>query len=324
MADRLTDLKLGVLSGPVTPSTSVYDLVIAGGGPAALAAALYAGRYLIHHVVLESYQPGGQAALTALVENYPGIISIEGSELAAAMRKQAENSGSEIRTASVTSCSRQGDTLEIETDSGNLTTKTLIIATGAAPRKLGVPGEEKFYGRGVSYCATCDAPFFRDRKVLVVGGGDSAVKEALHLVEYASSVTVVHRRNELRAEPILSNRLIASEKCTVEWKSTLKEIRGGDFVESVLLDTPSGERELPVDGVFLYVGRKPATDPFREVVELNTDGTLKTNRIVHTSSPNVFGAGDVTDNDLRQVVTAASDGARAAAAVYDFLQTRGR
>jgi len=318
----MVDLKPGVLGGPVISSAREYDLAIAGGGPAALAAALYAGRYLMHHVVLESFQPGGQAALTALVENYPGIISIEGSELAAVMRKQAENSGSEIRTASVTACSREGDMLEIETDSGNLTAKTLIIATGAAPRKLGAPGEEEFYGRGVSYCATCDAPFFRDRKVLVVGGGDSAVKEALHLVEYASQVTVVHRRDELRAEPILSNKLISNEKCTIEWKSTLKEIRGRDFVESVLLDTPSGEKELQVDGVFLYVGRKPATEPFSSVVELNADGTLKMNRIVHTSTANVFGAGDVTDNSLRQVVTAASDGARAAAAAYEFLQTR--
>jgi thioredoxin reductase (NADPH) len=320
----MVDLKPGFLGGPVIPSAREYDLAIAGGGPAALAAALYAGRYMMRHVVLESFQPGGQAALTALVENYPGIISIEGGELAAVMRKQAENSGSEIRTASVTACSSSGDVLEIETDSGNLTTKTLIIATGAAPKKLGVPGEEEFYGRGVSYCATCDAPFFRDRKVLVVGGGDSAVKEALHLVEYASSVTVVHRRDELRAEPILTNKLISNEKCTIEWKSTLKEIRGSDFVESVLLDTPSGERELLVDGVFLYVGRKPATDPFSGVVELNADGTLKMNRIVHTSAPNVFGAGDVTDNSLRQVVTAASDGARAAAAAYEFLQTRER
>jgi len=318
----MVGLKPGILGGPVIPSAREYDLAIAGGGPAALAAALYAGRYMMHHVVLESFQPGGQAALTALVENYPGIISIEGSELAAVMRKQAENSGSEIRTTSVTACSSSGDVLEIETDSGNLTTKTLIIATGAAPRKLGVPGEEEFYGRGVSYCATCDAPFFRDRKVLVVGGGDSAVKEALHLVEYASEVTVVHRRDELRAEPILSNKLISNEKCTIEWKSTLKEIRGSDFVESVLIDTPSGERELPVDGVFLYVGRKPATSQFSGVVELNADGTLKMNRIVHTSTPNVFGAGDVTDNSLRQVVTAASDGARAAAAAYEFLQSR--
>jgi len=291
----MVDLKPGVLGGPVISSAREYDLAIAGGGPAALAAALYAGRYLMHHVVLESFQPGGQAALTALVENYPGIISIEGSELAAVMRKQAENSGSEIRTASVTACSREGDMLEIETDSGNLT---------------------------ANYCATCDAPFFRDRKVLVVGGGDSAVKEALHLVEYASQVTVVHRRDELRAEPILSNKLISNEKCTIEWKSTLKEIRGSDFVESVLLDTPSGEKELQVDGVFLYVGRKPATEPFSSVVELNADGTLKMNRIVHTSTANVFGAGDVTDNSLRQVVTAASDGARAAAAAYEFLQTR--
>jgi thioredoxin reductase (NADPH) len=317
------DLKLGVLSGPDNTTGDVLDLLIAGGGPAALSAALYAARYGIRHVVLESYQPGGQAALTALIENYPGVPSISGSDLTALMRAQAEKAGSLFRTSSVSSATRENNLIRIETDSGELHTRTLIIATGAAPKKLGVPGEDKFYGRGVSYCATCDAPFFRDRKILVVGGGDSAVKEALHLTEFASSVTVVHRRDRLRAEPLLVKKLLSCVKCDVLWKSTLKEIRGGDFVETALIDTPEGEMELSTDGVFLYVGREPATAPFRDLVDLNGDGTVITSNIVHTSSPDIFAAGDVTDNALRQVVTAASDGARAASAVFELLQSSG-
>jgi thioredoxin reductase (NADPH) len=315
------DLKLGVIGGPDGDGGGSYDLVIAGGGPAALSAALYAARYGISHIVIESYQPGGQAALTALIENYPGIPSVEGSSLTSAMKKQAEAAGAGFRAASVTGCSREEGFILVSTDSDTFRARTLIIATGASPRRLGVPGEDEYYGRGVSYCATCDAPFFRDRKVLVVGGGDSAVKEALHLNEFASSVTIVHRRDSLRAEPLLVQKLLSCGKCSVVWNSGLREIRGGDFVESVLLDTPEGERELPVDGVFLYVGREPATAPFRGLVDLNEDGTVATRGIVHTSSPDVFAAGDVTDNELRQVVTAASDGARAASAAFEFIQT---
>ncbi len=314
------DLKLGTLSGPDSNTKDVFDLVIAGGGPAALSAALYAARYGINHVVLESYQPGGQAALTALIENYPGVPSIQGSDLTALMRGQAEEAGSLFRASSVSNATRENDLIMIGTDSGELTTRTLIIATGAAPKKLGVPGEDEYYGRGVSYCATCDAPFFKDRKVLVVGGGDSAVKEALHLTEFASSVTIVHRRDRLRAEPLLVKKLLSCGKCSVLWKSQLREISGGDFVETVLIETPEGEVELPTDGVFLYVGRDPATAPFRDLIDLNDDGTVITSNIVHTSSPDIFAAGDVTDNALRQVVTAVSDGARAASEVFELLQ----
>jgi thioredoxin reductase (NADPH) len=317
------DLKLGILGGTDDGTGDSFDLVIAGGGPAALAAALYAGRFGIDHIVLESYQPGGQAALTALIENYPGVPSIEGSGLAAIMRSQAEDAGSSFRATSVTDCRTDGDSIRVTTDSGEILARTLIIATGAAPRKLGVPGEDEYYGRGVSYCATCDAPFFRERKVLVVGGGDSAVKEALHLNEFASSVTIVHRRDALRAEPLLVRKLLSCEKCSVIWNSQLREIRGGDFVESVLVETPEGVKLVEVDGVFLYVGREPATAPFSGLVDLNEDGTVKTEAIVHTSHPAVFAAGDVTDNQLRQVVTAVSDGARAAAAVFELLQSSG-
>jgi len=296
------------------------DLVIAGGGPAALAAALYAARYGIGHVVVESWQPGGQAALTAHIENYPGIESITGGDLAVALRKHAAVWGASFDASSVVSTRRAGDRIEVVTDSGVYSARILIIATGAAPSKLGVPGEEELYGRGVSYCATCDAPFFRGKSVMVVGGGDSAVKEALHLAGFVDRLFLVHRRDRLRAEPLLVEKLLSCGKCSVYWKSSLKEIQGVEGVEGVILETPDGTIRVPVDGVFMYVGRTPATDPFRGLIELNQNGTVKTHDIVHTSADNVFAAGDVTDNELRQVVTAVSDGARAAAAAFDLLQ----
>jgi len=313
------DLKTGIIP-PGGVSGGDRDLIIAGGGPAALAAALYAARYDIEHVVIESYQPGGQAALTALIENYPGIAAISGGELTAAFRKQAVEWGAVFESGSVLSTAMQDERILVATDSGEYSARSLIIATGAAPAKLGIPGEDEFYGRGVSYCATCDAPFFRDRHVVVVGGGDSAVKEALHLAGVVSGLTLIHRRDRLRAEPYLAEKLMSCSNCEMLWNSNLKEIHGADGVESVLVETPDGIREIKADGVFMYVGRKPATDPFRELVELNPNGTVKTERIVHTSHPNVFAAGDVTDNELRQVITAVADGARAASAVFELLQ----
>ena len=313
------DLKTGLVGSSSSVSREL-DLVIAGGGPAALAAALYAARYDIDHIVLESYQPGGQAALTAVIENYPGIKTITGGDIAAAMKDQAESWGAVFEMSSVISADPFGDRIQIKADSSTYMTRNLIIATGAAPAKLGVPGEDKFYGRGVSYCATCDAPFFRDARVLVVGGGDSAVKEALHLSEFVSELVLIHRRDKFRAEPYLAQKLLSCGNCSVLWNTTLKEIRGNEGVEGAVLNTPGGEKEMKFDGVFMYVGRKPATEPFANLVELNDNGTVRTHNIVHTSRENVFAAGDVTDNDLRQIVTAVSDGARAASAVFDLLQ----
>ncbi len=313
------DLRYGIV-GTGSSGSRELDLVIAGGGPAALSAALYSARYDIEHIVLESYQPGGQAALTALIENYPGIKSIGGGDLTAVMKEQAISWGADFESSSVLSANPVDDRIEIKADSATYIAKHLIIATGAAPAKLGVPGEDKFYGRGVSYCATCDAPFFRDAHVLVVGGGDSAVKEALHLSEFVSELTIVHRRDKFRAEPYLAEKLLSCRNCNVMWNTTLKAIEGDANVEGVILNTPEGEKELKLSGVFMYVGRKPATEPFTGLVELNDNGTVRTHDIVHTSRENVFAAGDVTDNELRQIVTAVSDGARAASAVFDLLQ----
>lgn len=315
------DLVTGTVGRSAGPAGR-RDIVIAGGGPAGLTAALYSARYRLSTVVLEGYQPGGQAALTDRIDNYPGVPGARGHELASVMRTQALEAGAEIVPARAALSTPSEEGFATETDSGTFESPVLVIATGAAPRKLGVPGEDRLYGRGVSYCATCDAPFFRDRRVLVVGGGDSAVKEALHLAGYASGVTLVHRRDALRAEPVLASKLLENPVCGVIWNSRLLEIRGGDAVESVLIDTPGGPREMEMDGVFIYVGRRAETDPFRDLVNLREDGTVVTDGAVRTSREGVFAAGDVTGRELRQIITAAADGALAAAAAYDYLQHR--
>lgn len=315
------EFRVGLVEGGAEKIAERHTLLIAGGGPAALSAAIYAARYGIDHLVLESWKPGGQAALTAEIENYPGFSSISGADLTQAMKDQAEKAGAVFRMESVEESRMTENGIGVKTDSGEYEADYLIIATGAAPATLGVPGEERYYGRGVSFCATCDAPFFRNRRAVVVGGGDSAVKEALHLSHVVSHLGLVHRRDRLRAEPYLADKLVSSPNVTTYWNSHLREVIGDDQgVTAVLLETPEGMKTVETDGVFLYVGTKPATEPFRGLVELNEKGAVVTRDIVHTSNPRVFAAGDVTDNDFRQVVTAASDGARAAAAVFDIIQ----
>lgn len=315
------DFRVGIVQGGSSEGNEKHTLLIAGGGPAALSAAIYAARYGIDHVVLESWKPGGQAALTAEIENYPGFISIKGADLTASMKEQAEKAGAVFRMESVEKTWLTENGIGLKTDTTQYEADYLIIATGAAPSTLGVPGEDKYYGRGVSFCATCDAPFFRNRKAVVVGGGDSAVKEALHLTHVVSELGLVHRRDRLRAEPYLAEKLVSNEKVTTYWNSHLREILGDEQgVTAVVIETPEGSKTVETDGVFLYVGTKPATEPFSRLVELDAKGAVVTRNIVGTSNPRVFAAGDVTDNGFRQVVTAASDGARAAAAVFDLIQ----
>ncbi len=315
------DLRVGTIGPSSGEKERETRVAVAGGGPAGLTAALYLARYRIDHLVLEGWQPGGQAALTDRIENYPGIASTTGSGLVESMREQAVSSGSVFLSDYARGAEAAGGSFRVATDSGVIVCRSLVIATGAAPAKLGVPGEEEFSGRGVSYCATCDAPFFRDRRLMVIGGGDSAVKEALHLTGFASSVTVVHRRDALRAEPALAEKILSHPKCSVMWSSRLLEIRGGPAgVEAAVLETPGGRVTVEIDGIFIYVGRRPATEPFRDLVRLNGDGTVWTTDHVRTSREAVYAAGDVTANPLRQVVTAAADGARAAAAAWHFLE----
>ncbi len=315
------DFRVGIIDSGSSEGTEKHTLLIAGGGPAALSAAVYAARYGIDHVVIESWKPGGQAALTAEIENYPGFVSIKGADLTAAMKEQAEKAGAVFRMESVEKTWLTEDGIGVKTDTAEYRAEYLIIATGAAPATLGVPGEDKYYGRGVSFCATCDAPFFRNRKAIVVGGGDSAVKEALHLTHVVSELGLIHRRDRLRAEPYLAEKLVSNEKVTTYWNSHLREILGDEQgVTAVVIETPRGKTTVETDGVFLYVGTKPATEPFGDIVELNEKGAVVTRNIVGTSNPRVFAAGDVTDNGFRQVVTAVSEGARASAAIFDLIQ----
>lgn len=318
----MLEFRMGLVDGPSTDEPErVWDLVVVGGGPAGMSAAIYAARYSLETLVLEGMEPGGQLSLTARIENYPGVPETSGADLASAMRKQVLDSGSRLRSEVVRSVEdRGGDGLLVATDSAEYAARCLMIATGAAPRRLGVPGEERLHGRGVSYCATCDAPFFRDAHVMVVGGGDSAVKEAMHLADFAGRVTLIHRRDELRAEPILARRIQSREGVEILWSTTLEEILGDDSVEGVILSRDGERQRMDLDGVFLYVGRSPATDPFRGLVELADDGTVVTRGNVLTTHPGVVAAGDVTDNPLRQIVTAVGDGARAATAVYEKLK----
>ncbi len=318
----MTELKTGLVGGPAekTPDRR-WDLVVAGGGPGAMSAAIYAARYNLDTLVLEGMEPGGQLALTARIENYPGVPGASGAELAVAMRQQVTDSGSTVRSEVVREAGETDEGLiRVRTDSAEYTGSYLIIATGAAPRKLGVPGEERLHGRGVSYCATCDAPFFKGAHVMVVGGGDSAVKEALHLVEFADRVSLIHRRDRLRAEPILVGRIRKRQGVEILWSTILLEILGDESVEGVTVEHEGERRRIDLDGVFLYVGRDPATGPFRGLVEVGEDGTVITTDNVRTSHPRVMAAGDVTDNPLRQIVTAVGDGARAATAVYESLE----
>ena len=317
------NVDLGISDSGADPQSGSYELVIAGGGPAALSAAIYAARYGIKHVVLESWKPGGQAALTAEIENYPGFSTIVGSDLTSAMKKQAIEAGAIFRMETVESVLEIENAIQVKTDSGEYTAEFLLIATGAAPATLGVPGEEKYYGRGVSFCATCDAPFFKNKRAIVVGGGDSAVKEALHLTHVVSELGLVHRRDKLRAEPLLASKLLSNSKVTTYWNSHLAEVVGDDQgVTGVILDTPEGKKHIDTDGVFLYVGTRPATEPFASLVELDKGNAVVTNNIVGTSNPRIFAAGDVTNNGFRQVVTAVSEGARASAAVFELLESK--
>jgi thioredoxin reductase (NADPH) len=316
-------VEVGTIDSRAGRGENSYRLVIAGGGPAALSAAIYAARYGIKHLVIESWKPGGQAALTAEIENYPGFSSIAGSDLTNAMRKQAVEAGAVFVMETVESAVEENGKILVKTDSARYTADYLIIATGAAPATLGVPGEDKYYGRGVSFCATCDAPFFKNKKAIVVGGGDSAVKEALHLTHVVSELGLVHRRNKLRAEPYLARKLVEHKKVTTWWNSHLIEVTGNDQgVTGVVLDTPEGKKHIETDGVFLYVGTIPATEPFSSLVELDRKKAVVTNDIVGTSNPRVFAAGDVTNNGFRQVVTAVSEGARASAAVFELLENQ--
>lgn len=299
-----------------------FDVLIIGGGPAGLAAGLYAGRANLKTAILERGMPGGQASTTEMIENYPGFPEgIMGPELMMKMAEQAGRFGVEIITTNVEKINKIDAIYEIKTTDRTITAKTIILASGAEPQELGIQGERMLRGRGVSYCATCDGAFFRDRKVAVIGGGDAAVEEAMYLTKLVEKVYLIHRRDQLRATKVVQDRAFKNPKIEFIWNSTVDQILGNDKLEAVLIkDVNSGDkRSIAVDGVFIYVGNKPNTEFLNELVSFDQKGYIITNEHLQTSSPGVFAAGDVRQKTLRQVVTAVADGAIAAVEAEKYI-----
>ena len=301
----------------------IENVIIIGAGPAGLSAALYAGRANLNPLVLTGPTPGGQLALSINVENYPGFPEgINGSELADLFEKSAEKFGARLVCDSVTKVDFSEHPYKVSTYSEEYQTKALIIAIGAVPNKLDVPGEEEFRGKGVSYCATCDGWFFRDKRIAVVGGGDSALEEGIFLTQYASSVSIIHRRDALRAGAVLQERAKRNEKINFLWNTIVAEIKGEDTVKKLILEnTKNGEKfEMDFDGLFIFIGHKPNTEMFEGKLEMDEDGYLITDQRFRTKQAGVFAAGEVQDPWYRQVVTSAGMGAAAAMEVRKFLE----
>ena len=301
------------------------DVIILGAGPAGITAGIYCTRAGLKTLIIEKGTPGGQAALTDVIENYPGFPGgISGPELMARFARQAAELGVETKNGAVTALSGEPGSYIVKAGEETFTAETVIIATGAEPRRLGVPGEKKLTGRGVSYCATCDAAFFRGKKVAVVGGGDTAVQEALFLTKFAAEVCIIHRRDELRAVNILRQRALDNEKISFFWDTVVEEIRGDSKVEAaVLKNLKSGTlSEEQFDGIFIFVGYDPNTEFTGPEINKNDNGYILTDAWLASTAPGIFAAGDVREKFLRQVSTAVGDGALAAMSVEKFLSQK--
>lgn len=292
-----------------------YDVAIIGGGPAGLSAGIYTSRARLGSLLVERGVVGGQIINAERVENYPGFPEgISGFDLTRLMHQQATGFGLETITAEVSGIEITGEQKVVKTSKGDFVARAVIIAGGSERQKLGVPGEAEFTGRGVSYCATCDGAFFRDKTVAVVGGGNAAITEALELTRFASRVTVIHRRHELRATRILEERALAEPRIEFLWDSVVEEIMGEAFVNRIRVRnvTSGQESALDVSGVFVSVGFKPGTDYLKGILAFDATGAIVANDRMETGVPGVFAAGDIRSNSIRQVVSAAGDGATAA------------
>lgn len=301
----------------------IYDVAIIGAGPAGLSAGLYAARAKLSTVIVEKMFPGGQAAITYRIENYPGFAEgVGGAELADAIKTQAERFGTEFLNGDVEKIERKDNRFIIFMKGENLEAKSVILATGAQPRKVGVKGEKEFTGRGVSYCATCDGAFYTNKPIAMVGGGDTAIEEALYLTRFASSIHVIHRRDELRATKILQERAFNNDKIKFIWDGVLHEIKGKDTVEEVVVkNVKTGKlSSLSVDGVFVAIGYTPNTDFVKDLIQLDEQGYIITDDHMRTEVPGLFAAGDIRQKSLRQVVTAVADGAIAAVEAGKFIE----
>lgn len=314
---------------PNQPSNQrLYDLIIVGTGVAGLSASIYASRYKLNHLLIGQI-PGGQGMLASNVENYPGFASIKGAELMQKMIDQAQGYGIQILNKQIDRLVKTEEYFEVGAEGEKFQAKTLILAMGAAYRHLGIEGEEKLIGRGVSYCSTCDAPFFKDKTVAVIGGGDSALTGALHLSSFASKVYVIHRREEFRAEPAWVEKVTQNPKIEQVLSTQITQILGEEKVTGVRLDKPyKGQIELSVDGVFVEIGHVPASSLAAEIgIKTDEQGYILTNPAMETNIKGVFAAGDLSivpgEVPLRQFITSAADGARAAAGVYQLLHKEG-
>lgn len=301
--------------------TREYDIVIIGGGPAGLAAGLYAARGRHKTVLIEKGVIGGQIALTEAVENYPGIQQINGFDLAQAMLQQSESHGMETEYTDVKSIEKRDRKWVVHADAGDFLTKALILTSGAEYNKLGIPGEERLVGKGVSYCATCDAAFFKDVPAVVVGGGDAALDEGLFTTRYVSKANMVHRRDELRASAILQERALANEKMEFHWNTVVEEVAGDTQVESVRLkNVQTGEQKsLPTSAVFIFIGNHPNTDFLGDLVKMDAGKHIVVDDWMATSQPGIFAAGDVRQNSARQVASSVGDGVTAAIASDHYI-----
>lgn len=302
-----------------------YEVIIIGGGPAGLTAGLYTARARLKTLLIEIGLFGGQMTTTEMIENYPGFPQgITGTELSALMEEQAKRFGMETVSDEVLEVKIEGDWKQIKTYSGTYRCEALIVTTGTEYRKLGIPGEMELRGKGVSYCATCDGAFFKDNRIAVVGGGDSALTEALFLTKFVKELTIIHRRDALRATKIYQERAFANPKIKFLWDSVVQEIKGSDTVRSVVVkNVKTGEfKEFDTEGVFLFVGLTPRTECMKGIVKMDEGGYLLTNENCETSVKGIFAAGDCRKKLLRQVATAVGDGATAAFAAERYLEDK--
>lgn len=303
----------------------MYDLIIIGAGPAGLTAGLYAARAQLHTILFERLAPGGQVLNTDWVENYPGFPEgISGFDLVDKMKTQAERFGLKIQNDEVIGLELSQEKKTVITHNGDMETKAIILACGATPRQLGIEGEKPFIGKGVSYCATCDGPFYRDQDVAVIGGGDTAAEEAIFLTRFANRIYLFHRRDRLRAIKLLQDRVMADDKIEIVWDTIPLKILGENGVEGIeVKNVKTGEiYRKEVHGVFVFVGTLPNTDVVKGKVEMDENGFVKTNNEMETSVPGVFAAGDIRSKPFRQIATAVGEGAAATYSVERYLENR--
>ena len=287
----------------------MYDIAIIGAGPAGMTAAIYAKRAGLNTIILEKAYPGGQMVLANSIENYPGFLGISGAELSMTMKKQLE--GTSYKTAEITDVDFSSEIKIIKTESEEIEAKFVVIATGAANRRLPVPNEPKFFGRGISYCATCDGAFYRGKRVAVVGGGNTALDDALYLAKFCEGVSLIHRRSEFRGDKITLLKVLESEKITVFTDSVLVDVFGDDTVNKIEIDSNNEKKMIAVSGVFGAIGFIPGTDFLKGKISLTDYGAVITDENMKTNIDNVYAVGDVRDKELKQIVTACSDGAAA-------------